>query len=72
MIIFGRSPNLMLAFLSAVFNGVVLFHINGFAPTPEQIGGVNAILFALVALIANTDSITKAAAEAAEKRNGKA
>lgn len=68
MLILGRSPNLILGFLSAVLNVVILFHVGGFDPTPEQIVGANGVLFALVALIANTDSIQVAAGKAAAVR----
>lgn len=68
MLIFGRSPNLLLALLSASFNIVVSFSVFGFAPTPEQVAQVNVFLFALVAFIANSDTIVIAAGNAARTR----
>ena len=70
-LIFGRSPNLVLGFLTAVFNVAVLSHVGGFAPTPELIGAVNILLGALVALVANTAAIQVAAGNAAADRTGK-
>lgn len=69
MLIFGRSPNLLLSLLSGAFNLVVVFQINGFAPTVEQIAQVNAFLFALVAFIANSDTLVIAAGNEARRRS---
>lgn len=68
MLIFGRSPNLTLALLAAIFNLLVTFHIGGFDPTAEQIAQVNTFLFALVAFIANSDTLVRAAGDAAHAR----
>jgi len=68
MLIFGRSPNLVLAAITAVFNVFVVFHIGGFNPTLDQVAVANALFAALVALIAGTDSFTRAAGVAAEDR----
>jgi hypothetical protein len=68
MVIFGRSPNLLLALAGAIFNTVLVFHVGGFDPTAEQIGSVNVLLLAAVAFIANTDSITRAAGDVAHSR----
>ncbi len=67
-LVFGRSPNLVLGFLTAAWNVVVIAHVGGFNPTPELIAGVNILLGAFVALIANTASIQIAAADAAKAR----
>ena len=68
VLIFGRSPNLVLALLSAAFNILVSFEVGGFVPTPEQVAQVNVFLFALVAFIANSDTIVIAAGNAARTR----
>lgn len=52
--IFERPTNLWIGFLGALFNVAVLFHVAGFNPTPEQIVGANAMIFAAVGLIANS------------------
>lgn len=72
MLIFGRSPNLLLALLSAGFNLVVSFRIAGFDPTSDQVAQVNVFLFAFVAFIANSDTIVIAAGNAARARTIKA
>jgi hypothetical protein len=56
-VIAGRSPNLILGFLTAAFNALVVFHVGGFAPTLEQITIVNVFLGALVALVANVPEL---------------
>lgn len=68
MLIFGRSPNVTLALLGAAFNTVVAFHVGGFDPTVEQISTVNALLLSAVLFVANTDSIVRAAGDAAHTR----
>lgn len=68
MLIFGRSPNLLLALLASIFNLFVAFQIGGFVPTPEQVAQVNVFLFAFVAFVANSDTITVAAGTAARSR----
>lgn len=68
MLILGRSPNLVLGLLTAVFNVAVTYHIGGFSPTVDQIGVTNIAFGALIALIANTGSIQAAAGEAAKAR----
>lgn len=67
-LIFGRSPNLVLGALTAVFNVLVVAHIGGFNPTPETIAAVNVALGAIIALVANTSSIQVAAGNAAKSR----
>jgi hypothetical protein len=59
--ILGRSPNIVLGFLTAAFNAIVIFHLNGFAPTVEQTAAVNVLLGAGVLLIANTSELAVAA-----------
>jgi uncharacterized membrane protein YozB (DUF420 family) len=57
--------------LTAVFNVIVAFHVNGFDPTTDQIAVVNLAFGALIALISNSASTTIAAGEAAiKRRNG--
>jgi len=68
MLIFGRSPNLVLGALTALFNVGVAFHVNGFAPDVEQIAVVNLALGSLVALVANSASTAIAAGAAATMR----
>lgn len=68
-LIFGRSPNLVLGALTAVFNVFVVAHIGGFAPTPETIAAVNIALGAVIALIANNGNIQQAAGKAAAARS---
>lgn len=68
MLIFGRSPNLLLALLASTFNLLVAFELGGFRPTSDQIAQVNLFLFAFVAFVANSDSITSAAGSAARAR----
>lgn len=71
MTIFGRSPNLVLSLLSAVLNAAIVFHIAGFNPDAPQIATLNVLLFAIVAVISNTNSIAIAAGnEAAKRVNG--
>jgi hypothetical protein len=71
MLIFGRSPNLILGATTAVFNVVVAFHVAGFDPNIDQIAVVNVALGAIVALVANSDSIQVAAGKAAAlRKNG--
>lgn len=68
MLILGRSPNLVLGAATALFNVVVVLQVGGFNPTAEQISAVNVLLAALVALIANSDTISAAAGKAAVSR----
>lgn len=72
MTIFGRSPNLWLGAVLSIFNVAVVYQVGGFNPTIEQIGVTNIALGAIIALIANSDSVAKAvvAANAARKTNG--
>lgn len=69
MLIFGRSPNLVLGACTAVFNTAVVFHIFGFNPDAAQIGTVNVMFGAIIALIANSDAITVVAGNAARTRS---
>lgn len=74
VLIFGRSPNLVLGAGTAIFNTVVVFHIGGFDPTPDQVAVVNVMFGAIIALISNTSSVAIAAGRAAVARkngNGK-
>ena len=68
MLIFGRSPNLILGAVTAVFNVFVIYHVGGFTPTTDQISVTNVALGAIIALVANSDTITTAAAKAAANR----
>lgn len=68
MLIFGRSPNLLLALLTGTFNLVVLFSIGGFAPNELQIAGVNAFFALLIAFIANDSGTQQKAGIAANNR----
>lgn len=67
--IFGRSPNIVLGFLTAMFNVAVVFHPLGFTPDGTQIAAVNTAFGALVMLVANTASIQIAAGKAAASRS---
>lgn len=69
MLIFGRSPNLVLGAVTAVFNVVVVFHVGGFDPDANQIAVTNVAFGAIIALIANSDSISQAAGAAARIRS---
>lgn len=69
--ILGRSPNLILGFLTALFNLAVVFQPFGFVPTMEQIAAVNVALGAAVAVIANSATISIAAGNAAAARRNK-
>ena len=68
MLVLGRSPNLALGAITAIFNVVVAFHVLGFNPDVGQITTVNLAFGALIAFVANQDSITTAAGEAAKAR----
>ena len=67
-LIFGRSPNLVLGALTALFNVAVTFHVGSFDPTLDQITIVNVAFGALIALIAGSDTATRSAAVEADKR----
>ncbi len=68
-LILGRSPNLVLGFLLAVWNVIVLaLHSQGTDLDATLVAGVNILIGAFVALIANTSSIQVAAGEAAKAR----
>jgi len=54
--IFGRPTNLWIAVTSGLFNLAVLFQFHGFMPDANQIAGVNFVIIAIVALIANTST----------------
>lgn len=71
MLIFGRSPNLVLGALLAVYGVVGSFHVFGFAPTADQTGQVVIAFGAIVALIANTSAVQIAAGKAATARAAK-
>lgn len=68
MLVFGRSPNLILGAVTAIFNVIVVFHILGFNPDATQIAVTNVAFGAIIALIANTASIQVAAGIAASNR----
>ena len=71
MLLLGRSPNLVLGALTAVFNIIVAIHLGGFNPDVSQIAVVNVGLGAIVALIANNDTVQIAAGRAsAARKNG--
>lgn len=59
--IFGRSPNLALGVLTALFNVIILFHVGGFNPTAEQISSVNILFGSMIAFVANIPQTTIAA-----------
>jgi len=63
--ILGRSPNLILALVAAALNAAVLLGLNVDA---EQVVALNALAFAIVAVIANTAAIQIAAGDAAKAR----
>ena len=66
--VFGRSPNLVVGALSALYGVVSIFHVGGFTPTADQTNYVIIAIGALVGLIANTGSISIAAGQAAADR----
>ena len=64
--IFGRSPNLVLGAVTALINALQLLaviHLDA-----NQIAGLNVLAGAVVALIANSNSIQSAAGDAAKAR----
>lgn len=68
MLIFGRSPNLVIGAASAIYGVLAIFHVGGFSPTADQTTYVTAAIGAVVALIANSGSIQAAAGDAAKAR----
>ena len=52
--ILGRSANLWVGAVAAIYNLFVVFHLGGFDPTGEQNGAVNVAILALVILLANS------------------
>ena len=68
MLILGRSPNLVLGAVTAVFNVVVVFHVLGFNPDVTQIATANLMFASVIALIANSGSINEAAGNASRTR----
>lgn len=72
MLVFGRSPNLILGAVTAIFNVVVAFRVLGFAPTVDQIAVVNIAFGAIIAAIANdAGTQIKAGVAAATRQNHK-
>lgn len=69
MLIFGRSPNLILGAVTAIFNVVVVFHVGGFDPDTNQIAVTNVAFGAIIALVANSNTISQAAGAAARIRS---
>jgi hypothetical protein len=67
--ILGRSPNTWIGAVTAVFNAFVLFNIAGFNPTSIQIAGVNGVILAIIALIANNTASQVSSANAAIARD---
>jgi len=70
MTILGRSPNLWLGAVTALFNLAVVYHVLGFSPDATQIGATNIFFGVIIALIANSDKVTTAVKAAAVARNG--
>ncbi len=66
-LILGRSPNLILGALTAVFNVFVIAHIP-YVWDPAVVAAVNIAAGAVITLIANTGSIAVAAGDAAKAR----
>ena len=66
VLILGRSPNLVLGAVTALLNALQLVGI--LQLNPEQIGGLNVLAGAVVALVANTASIQIDAGNAAKAR----
>lgn len=71
--ILGRSPNLVFGAFVAIFNVIVLVAANQGATffTPDIVAGINVAAGAVIALIANTNSIQIAAGNAAAARQSK-
>jgi len=68
-LIFGRSPNLVLGFLLAVWNVIVLaLNSQGTELDATLVAAVNILIGAFVALIANSATIQVAAGDAAKAR----
>lgn len=67
-LIFGRSPNLVLGALTAVFNVFVIAHVP-YVWDPATVGAINIAAGAVIALVANTTSIQVAAGNAAAARS---
>ena len=65
--ILGRSPNLVLGALTAVFNVFVIAHVP-YVWDPAVVAAVNVAAGAVIALIANSASIQIAAGNAAQAR----
>jgi len=68
VMILGRPAQLWAAVLGGLFNIAVVFNLGGFAPTEIQIGVVNTVILAALALIANTDALTISAGREALRR----
>lgn len=69
-LVFGRSPNLVLGALTAIYNVFVIAHVPG-VWDPAVVAAVNIALGAVIALIANSPSIQVAAGDAAKDRASK-
>lgn len=66
--IFGRSPNLVVGAVSAIYGVLSVFHIGGFTPTADQNGVVTIAIGAIVAVIAGNASVAIASGQAAVNR----
>ena len=60
--ILGRSPNLWVGAILAIYGLADVFNIGGFAPTVQQNGVFAIAVGAVVALVANSASIAAAVA----------
>jgi hypothetical protein len=67
--ILGRSPNTWIGAVLGLINVVVLFHLGNFAPSLEQVAGLNAFVGLAVGLIANNTNSQVASANAAIARD---
>ena len=67
--ILGRSPNTWIGAILGLINVVVLFHLGNFAPSLEQLAGLNAFVGLAVGLIANNTASQVASANAAITRD---
>lgn len=68
MLIFGRSPNALIAVLTGIFDLVILFGV--FTPTAAQIAGVHGVVGLIILYIANDQNTAINAGTAAAVRKG--
>ena len=66
-LILGRSPNLILGALTAVFNVFVIAHVP-YIWDPAVVAAINIAAGAVITLIANSATIQVAAGDAAKAR----